>query len=105
VSASSERRAIGDALASYALMKPHEVAKFLRLSDAKVREYLDRGVIPSIGEGKCRRVDPLDVCVYALAERDGVSMADYWLIHGDAVPDRAAALYRQIRKMQAALAA
>jgi len=101
VSESSERRAMGATLAAYGLMKPHEVASFLRLSVTTVKGMLDAGTIPSIGDGKRRRVDPLDVCVYALAEREGVSVADYWLTHGEAVPERAARMYRAIRRLQA----
>ncbi len=104
MSTSSERKAMGQTLAAYALMRPHLVAAFLDLSVATVKEMLDAGVIPSIGDGKRRRVDPMDVCVYALAERAGVSVADYWLMHGDAVPERAARYYRQILKLQAAAA-
>jgi len=102
VSTSSERKAMGETLAAYALMRPHQVAAFLDLAVTTVKEMLDEGVIPSIGDGKRRRVDPMDVCVYALAEREGVTVADYWLTHGDAVPDRAARYYRQILKLQAA---
>ena len=101
VSTSSLRRALGDALAAYALMRPHHVADFLDLSTSTVKLMLDAGDIPSIGEGKRRRVDPLDVCVYVLAEREGVTAREYWDTHGEAVPERAARLYRQIRKMQA----
>lgn len=104
MSESSERKAMGQTLAAYALMKPHEVASFLSLSVTTVKDMLDAGTIPSIGEGKRRRVDPVDLCIYALAEREGVTVADYWLTHGDAVPERAARYYRQILKLQAAAA-
>ena len=101
MSTSSERKAMGQTLAAYALMRPHMVGKFLDLSVMTVKDMLDKGVIPSIGEKKRRRVDPLDVCVYALAEREGITTEDYWRIHGEAVPERAARYYRAILKLQA----
>ncbi|HSW31884.1 MAG TPA: hypothetical protein VLH75_20540 [Longimicrobiales bacterium] len=101
MSRSSERKAMGETLAAYALMRPHMVATFLDLAVSTVKDMLDEGVIPSIGEGKRRRVDPLDVCVYALAQREKVSTEEYWRLHGEAVPERAAKYYRAILKLQA----
>ena len=59
MSRATELEAMGNALAAHSMMKPVDLAQFLGLSAPTVKLLLDAGTIPSVGEGKCRRIDPI----------------------------------------------
>ena len=105
MSASTERRAMRDVLASWSLMTPAELAAFLSVSEDQAHRLLDAGRIPSVDRGCGSRrslaVDPIDAAVFMLAERDGMTSEAYWERHGEAAVDRARTYVQRIRKMVA----
>lgn len=105
MSASTERRAMRDVLASWSLMTPGEVAALLSVSEDQVQRLLEAGRIPSVNRGCGSRrslaVDPIDAAVYVLAERDGITSEAYWERHGEAAVDRARKYVDRVRKMVA----
>ena len=94
MSVAEERRAARNFLAGYSLMSARELAGFLGIGESSASRLLETGRVPSIntGSGAQRqhlKVDPLDAAVYALAEREGLSIAEYWSQHGEATVDHA----------------
>lgn len=106
MSRDSERKAMGEVLAEYAMMKPSQLAKFLQCTDAQARNILKAGLIPSMsisaGEGgrKVYRVDPLDAAVFKLAEAEGVTPEKYWERHGEETVTYARRFIKRIRRLQ-----
>jgi hypothetical protein len=106
MSTSSERKAMGETLAGYALMGVPRLATFLDCSEATAHEIVDRGRIPSVLVGGRKKVDPMDAAVYFLAGREGIHTPEghpdvlaYWERHGDATPDR---IRRYVARIRAA---
>ena len=90
-------------------MTPAHIAEFLSLSDDKVLRLLKEGLIPCVdtrlpgGKNSQYRADPLDVAVYFLAGREGVTPAEFWEKHGpEGTPERCRRLLARIRRSQAA---
>jgi excisionase family DNA binding protein len=82
LSIASERRSLVDLLPTYALLKIPELAAFLGCSEDVAREMVDAGTIPSVRIGARRHVDPVDAVVYVLAEREGITAAQFWAVNG-----------------------
>ena len=128
MSRATELEAMGNALAAHSMMKPVDLAQFLGLSAPTVKLLLDAGTIPSVGEGKCRRIDPIrgapapliaqyatlalaglqidpiDAAVYALASKAGQTITEYRSEHGRTVGERAGRYYREIMDFRRAAA-
>lgn len=102
MSKASERAAWREALAGYSLMSLPEVARFLNVAEKVVRGMVRGRVLPSVTVGGREKVDPLDLAVHVLAEREGVTAEQYWDRHGEATPEHARRMYARIRKLQAA---
>lgn len=102
VSKASDRKAMSEVLAAYSLMSVADVAHCLGCSDRHVRTLVRRGVLPGIRVGELTKIDPIDVAVYMLAGRAGMTSAEYWQAHGEATPERARDLVATIRKATAA---
>lgn len=102
MSVASERKAMREILPAYSLLTIPQLAAFLGCSEDVAREMVDEGVIPSIRVGKRRHVDPIDAVVHVLADREGISAADYWERHGEATADHVRRYVARIRKMPAA---
>lgn len=101
MSVASERKAIRDLLPAYSLMSIPDLAHFLGVSEDVAREMVEDKVIPSIRVGSRRMVDPMDAAVYVLAEREGVSVEDFWDAHGDAAVDLAKKYFARVRRFVA----
>lgn len=102
MSVAAERKALRDLLPRYALMSAPEVGAFLGVGEDVARDMIDAGTIPSVRVGKRRMVDPIDLVVYVLAEREGVTSAQFWAIHGEATAELAAKHVARIRRVLAA---
>lgn len=102
MSVASERKAMRDLLPTYSLLTIPQFARFLGCSEDTAREMVDDGVVPSVRVGKRRHIDPIDAIVHVLADREGVTAADYWRIHGEATADHARRFIVRVRKVQAA---
>lgn len=98
MSAASERKAMRQLLPEYSLLSVQQLASFLGCSDDIAREMIDDGVIPSVRVGKRRHVDPLDAVVHVLADREGVSAAEFWRAHGIATSERVRDYLAHLRK-------
>lgn len=105
MSTSSDRKAMGETLATYSLMSITQIAAFLGCSYPVAKAMIDDETIPSIPVGKSRKVDPIDLIVHELAGREGISRVEYWVRHGEAVAELARTHYVRIRKLQAGMAA
>lgn len=101
MSIASERRSIVDLLPAYALLSIPQLAAVLGCGEDVAREMVDAKVIPSIRIGARRMVDPMDAAVYVLAEREGVSVEDFWDAHGDAAVDLAKKYFARVRRFVA----
>lgn len=97
----SEMKKCRDLLVSYPLMSTREVAAFLRIDKATVNRLFIDKAIPWVMVGSQYRVDPLDLAVYFLAGRDGISADEYWELHGEATPEYARRYFRRIMKLLA----
>lgn len=102
MSIASERKRFREALAGYSLMGIPEVASFLDCSEPVARQMVADEVVPSVKVGKLWKVDPLDVAVYVLASKAGITAEEYWTMHGEATPEHARRLVQRIRKLQPA---
>jgi len=89
VSAATERKAMREVLAAFALMSVPEFARFLGVGQEVAHGMVERGEIPSVPVGRRRRIDPIDAAVYVLAGRDGVAFGDFWKLHGEATEEHA----------------
>lgn len=102
MSLASERKTMREILPSYALLSIPELGAFLGVGEGVAREMVQAGAIPSVGVGKRRQVDPMDAVVYVLAEREGVTAAEYWRVHGEAVAEHVRRYIARIRRVTAA---
>lgn len=89
-------------LPAYALLGTTEVAAFLSVGEDVAREMIDAGTIPSVRVGKRRMVDPVDLVVYVLAEREKMTAEAYWQLHGEQTAELARKYVARIRKVVAA---
>lgn len=102
MSASSERKAMREALAPYALMTTGEVAAFLQCSKPTARKRLEELGVPVIGPTHDPKVDPVDLFLAVVAERAGKTVDAYLAEHGEAqAVDNARRYYRRVRRFAA----
>lgn len=83
MSRASERRAMIEAVAGYALMGVPDVAALLGCSADVAHQMVKDGVLPSVAVGSRAKVDPVDVGVYVLAGREGIDPSEYWERFGE----------------------
>lgn len=102
MSVASERKAMRELLPEYSLLSIPQLAAFLGVGEDVARAMVADRIIPSVGVGKRRQVDPMDAVVHVLAEREGVTAAAYWERHGEATADHVRRYVARIRKVQAA---
>jgi len=91
-----------DVLPTYSLLTIPQLAAFLGCGDDVARQMVDDGMIPSVRVGKRRHVDPIDAAVHVLADREGITAAQFWALNGDGVADLVRRYIARIRKVQAA---
>lgn len=94
MSIASERKAFRETLAAYSLLTVREVAEVLRVSPDTARR---RG-LPWIRVGSQYRLDPIDLAVYLLAEKQGRTVEEVWDEHGEETPTHARRYVTRIRK-------
>ena len=111
MSTSSERKAMGETLAGYALMGVPQLATFLDCSEATAHAIVEKGLVPSTLVGGRKKVDPMDAAVYVLAGREGLCTPDgnpdgaaYWERHGEAAAEHVRRYVARIRRVQGAAA-
>jgi hypothetical protein len=80
VSRASERLAMVESVAGYSLMGIPQMAALLGCKEDAARSL----PIPRVMVGKREKVDPVDVGVYVLAEKEGISAGEYWQRYGEA---------------------
>lgn len=101
MSVAAERKAMRDVLPEYALLPIRELAAFLGASEDIARRMVDAGTIPSVRVGKRRLVDPMDAVAYVLAEREGMTAAQWWAITGDAAIEQIRRHVQRIKRLVA----
>lgn len=101
MSLASDRKAIREILPEYALLSLPELGRFLGVSEEVARDMVDSKAIPSVRVGQRRMVDPMDAVVYVLAEREGITAAAYWELHGEQTAELARKYVARIRRMVA----
>lgn len=94
MSVSSERKRVRETLAQWSLMTVHEVAAFLGVHEDTARSL----PLPWVQVGRQKKLDPLDLAVHVLAEREGLTAEDYWDRHGEETPAHARRYVTRIRK-------
>ena len=98
MSLATERRAACETLAAWTLMSTSEVASFLGVSVDTVKRL--KG-FPWAKVGGQYRADPVEVALWVLARREGLSPEDYRASHGeDEATERAIRYLRDIRRAQ-----
>ena len=107
MSEASERKAMADAMSGYPLMTVKQLQGFLACGDDHVRGLLEDRAIPPIDIGRGQkhewRVDPIDVAVYVLAQREGITPAEFWERHGpEGTPEACRRMLARIRRAIAA---
>lgn len=102
MSVASERKAMRELLPQYALLGTAGVAAFLGCSEDVAREMIDDRTIPSVKVGKRRHVDPVDLVVHVLAEREGVTAEVYWSTHGEQTAELVRKYVARVRRLVAA---
>ena|GEM_PF-2618391 len=107
MSIASERKRERDTLAGYSLMTLQEFAAFLGVDEDTAKKKLLAGHLPWVNRGGSSDrplygVDPIDAAVFVLAEREGLSFADYWKEHGEETVTHAKRYIIRIRGVQAA---
>lgn len=98
MSLAADRAAMRDVLPRYALLSAPEMARVLGCGEDVAREMLETGIVPSVRVGKRRHVDPIDLAVYILAERAGMTAEAYWAQHGDQAVELAKRYVARIRR-------
>lgn len=98
MSQASERKAMRDLLMDYSLMSLPQIAQFFDCDPRTAAKWLEEWGVPDI-RGK---YDPVDVAAGVLAEREGISFAEYESRHGSAVADHVRRYMARIRKATAA---
>lgn len=83
MSRASERRAMTEAIAGYALMGVPELAALLGCSPDVAHGMIEEGLIPSVTVGARKKIDPVDAGVYVLAGREGCEPPEYWERYGE----------------------
>ena len=102
MSDSSEARQMRRILSDHALLSIPEVAEALSCSAPTAVATIERNQIPTIGVGDRRKVDPLDLYLYIVAEREGRTVEQYIDAHGEATAvENAKSYYRRVRRFVA----
>jgi excisionase family DNA binding protein len=78
MSEASEKKRMKDVIVTYHMLLPRECAEFLRCSERHIISLIDRGILPGVRVGRLWRVDPIDLAVHVLAEREGITREEYW---------------------------
>lgn len=99
MSRAAERMHMTETLAAYSLVSVKQAAHFLDCSDTQVRKLIKAGVLPAIRVGDMLKLDPIDLAVHVLAEREKVSREAYWARHGEATPEHARRYVARVRKV------
>lgn len=82
MSRASDRKRMIENLAGYSLMGVPQVCAVLDCSEETLKTMVDRKTLRPIMVGKRWKFDPVDVAVYMLAQKDGISSAEYWERYG-----------------------
>lgn len=93
MSKASERKRMIEAVAGYSLMSVPQAAEVLGIGADKLHEMIDEGEIPAIPVGERSKVDPIDLGVFILAGREGLTPVEYRERYGDGVAARNARRY------------
>lgn len=93
MSRASERKRMIEAMAGYSLMSIPDAAALMGCDEDTMHRFIADGVIPTITVGKRQKVDPIDVAVHVLAEKEGTTSAAYWTRYGEAVAAKNARRY------------
>lgn len=101
MSQAAERKSWSELLPAYALMSVPQLAKHWDVSQDVVRQMLDSRVLPSIRIGGRRMIDPMDVAAYELAEREGITAAQFWADRGESAIDEIRKHVARIRRLVA----
>lgn len=89
-------------LSDYALLTVPDAARFLKVSAPTVRRMIEDGRLPSISTLSHQKIDPLDLFLYVVAEREGMSVEAYVEKHGpERAADAARERYRMVRRFAA----
>ena len=88
---------MGATLAEYALIPLVTVAAFLDICP-HTAQLID---LPWIMVGRQWKLDPLDLAVYVLAQKEGCTVDEYWIRYGEGTPENATRYVRRIRKLRA----
>lgn len=104
MSRESERKRMREAMAAYTLLTTAEVAHIIRRSPETARARMKKGTLKCVRIGGDYLMDPLDLAVHILAEREGVSFEEFWEAHeeNDEIVDLTRAMIRRWRKLDAA---
>jgi len=100
MSDATERLRMVDTLDGYRLMGVPQAAELLDCENEVVIAMIERGLLPATKVGARWKLDPLDVVVHIMAGREGMTGAEYWAEHGEAVPERARQFVVRIKKFR-----
>lgn len=98
----TERKEWAEILPRYPLMGIPALAAYFGCHQDTASGMLDENVVPSVRIGKRRFVDPEDVAVYVLSQREGITAREFWERHGEATADHVRRYIGRIRKYLAA---
>lgn len=101
MSIANERRSMVELLPAYALLTIPQLAAFLGCSEDVARDMVDEKVIPSVRVGQRRHVDPMDAVVHVLADREGITAAQWWSLYGEQGVELVKRHVTRIRKLVA----